>query len=118
MAYKTLSDVHNSLNTLRQIIIQIIHIKHLEIFSRSEKTPERVRMCWKHTIRYLRSSELLLCRHSKQVIERLEKAGLGYHVSAEKTCDKLGKLFMANVSCLCFKVLQMDEYLNHDCMPA
>ncbi|KAK7465937.1 hypothetical protein BaRGS_00037515, partial [Batillaria attramentaria] len=33
-------------------------------------------------------------KHSAEVIERLEKAGLGYHVSAEKTCDKLGRLPM------------------------
>ena len=30
-------------------------------------------------------------RHSQAVIQQLEKAGLGYHVSAEKTCDKLGQ---------------------------
>ena len=32
-----------------------------------------------------------ICRHSDELIQRLEKAGLGYHVDAEKTTDRLGK---------------------------
>lgn len=32
-------------------------------------------------------------RHSKELIQRLEQAGLGYHVDAEKTTDKLGNNF-------------------------
>ena len=34
---------------------------------------------------------LNIFRHSDQLIERLENAGLGYHVDADKTVDKLGK---------------------------
>ncbi len=30
-------------------------------------------------------------RHTKAMIERLKAAGLGYHVAAEKTHEKLGK---------------------------
>ena len=30
-------------------------------------------------------------RHSDELIGRLENAGLGYHVDADKTTDKLGK---------------------------
>ena len=33
----------------------------------------------------------IFCRHSDELIERLENAGLGYHVDADKTVDKLGK---------------------------
>ncbi|XP_070197743.1 E3 ubiquitin-protein ligase rnf213-alpha-like isoform X2 [Littorina saxatilis] len=33
-------------------------------------------------------------KHKQAVIQRLEKAGLGYHISAEKTCDKLGRVPM------------------------
>ena len=29
-------------------------------------------------------------RHSEDLIQRLENAGLGYHVDADKTVDKLG----------------------------
>lgn len=35
---------------------------------------------------------LLNCRHSEEMIERLERAGLGYHVNAHETDDKLGKI--------------------------
>lgn len=31
-------------------------------------------------------------RHSEDLIKKLEQAGLGYHVEAEKTTDKLGML--------------------------
>lgn len=34
---------------------------------------------------------LYFCRHSDELIKRLEQAGLGYHVDADKTTDKLGK---------------------------
>ena len=30
-------------------------------------------------------------RHSEDLIQRLENAGLGYHIDADKTVDKLGK---------------------------
>ncbi|WAR08837.1 RN213-like protein [Mya arenaria] len=33
-------------------------------------------------------------KHSEDLIEKLEKAGLGYHVDAEKTTDKLGTIPM------------------------
>ncbi|XP_070190023.1 E3 ubiquitin-protein ligase rnf213-alpha-like [Littorina saxatilis] len=33
-------------------------------------------------------------KHSDELIERLENAGLGYHVDAEKTVDKLGRVPM------------------------
>lgn len=33
-------------------------------------------------------------RHSEDLIKRLEQAGLGYHVSAKDTADKLGKQFL------------------------
>ncbi|XP_041354620.1 E3 ubiquitin-protein ligase rnf213-alpha-like [Gigantopelta aegis] len=33
-------------------------------------------------------------KHSDELIQRLEKAGLGYHVDAEKTTDKLGRVPM------------------------
>lgn len=29
-------------------------------------------------------------RHSEELIKKLEQAGLGYHVDAENTTDKLG----------------------------
>lgn len=32
----------------------------------------------------------IFSRHSKELIQRLEQAGLGYHVDADKTTDKLG----------------------------
>ena len=32
----------------------------------------------------------LFFRHSEELIKRLEQAGLGYHVDADKTTDKLG----------------------------
>lgn len=31
-------------------------------------------------------------RHSDEMIDRLERAGLGYHVNSDETDDKLGKL--------------------------
>jgi hypothetical protein len=35
----------------------------------------------------------LFCyRHSDEMIERLERAGLGYHVNARQTDDKLGEI--------------------------
>ncbi|XP_052086034.1 E3 ubiquitin-protein ligase RNF213-like [Mytilus californianus] len=36
-------------------------------------------------------------KHSKELIQRLEQAGLGYHVDAEKTTDKLGHVPMRNL---------------------
>ena len=42
----------------------------------------------------LRDVCVLMCcssfRHSEDLIQRLENAGLGYHVDADKTVDKLG----------------------------
>ena len=40
-------------------------------------------------------------RHTKEMIRRLEEAGLGYHVQADKTVDKLGRipLRQAGLSC-------------------
>jgi hypothetical protein len=33
----------------------------------------------------------MICfRHTKEMIQKLESAGLGYHVSADETEDKLG----------------------------
>jgi hypothetical protein len=32
-------------------------------------------------------------RHSEELIKRLEQAGLGYHVDADKTTDRLGIFF-------------------------
>ncbi|CAG2186352.1 RNF213 [Mytilus edulis] len=37
---------------------------------------------------------VLHCRHSEELIRRLEQAGLGYHVEADKTSDKLGRVPM------------------------
>ena len=38
---------------------------------------------------------LLFCfRHSKELIQKLEQAGLGYHVDADETVDRLGKVPM------------------------
>lgn len=34
---------------------------------------------------------LFFARHSDELIQRLEQAGLGYHVDADKTTDKLGR---------------------------
>ena len=34
---------------------------------------------------------LNIYRHPDELIERLENAGLGYHVDADKTIDKLGE---------------------------
>ena len=33
-------------------------------------------------------------KHSEELIKRLEQAGLGYHVHADKTSDKLGHVPM------------------------
>lgn len=35
-------------------------------------------------------------RHTKEMIQKLESAGLGYHVSADQTGDKLGMIFFTN----------------------
>ena len=36
---------------------------------------------------------MFLCfRHSEELIRKLEQAGLGYHVDADKTTDRLGKM--------------------------
>lgn len=37
-------------------------------------------------------SILIIYRHSDDMINRLERAGLGYHVNSDETDDKLGKL--------------------------
>lgn len=37
-------------------------------------------------------SIVINCRHSDEMIDRLERAGLGYHVNSDETDDKLGKL--------------------------
>jgi hypothetical protein len=35
----------------------------------------------------------MICfRHTKEMIQKLESAGLGYHVSADETEDKLGMM--------------------------
>ena len=33
-------------------------------------------------------------RHSEELIKRLEQAGLGYHVDADKTTDRLGNFMV------------------------
>ena len=33
----------------------------------------------------------IIFRHSDEMIKRLEQAGLGYHIQADATTDKLGK---------------------------
>ena len=43
-------------------------------------------------------------QHSEEMIKRLEKAGLGYHVKAEHTKDKLGKIPMR---CLVYRVKEI-----------
>ena len=40
------------------------------------------------------SLHTLYNRHSKELIEKLEQAGLGYHVDADETTDKLGRVPM------------------------
>lgn len=35
---------------------------------------------------------MIIYRHSDDMINRLERAGLGYHVNSDETDDKLGKL--------------------------
>ena len=41
--------------------------------------------------------ELFVDRHTKEMIKKLESAGLGYHVSADETEDKLGMLARNNL---------------------
>ena len=41
---------------------------------------------------YLQS--FYICRHSEELIKKLEQAGLGYHVDADKTTDRLGRVPM------------------------
>ena len=36
-------------------------------------------------------------RHTIEMIDKLESAGLGYHVSADKTEDKLGIFYIAYI---------------------
>lgn len=36
------------------------------------------------------NSIFINCRHSDEMIDRLERAGLGYHVNTDETDDKLG----------------------------
>ena len=43
-------------------------------------------------------------QHSEEMIKRLEKAGLGYHVKAEQTKDRLGKIPMR---CLVYRVKEI-----------
>ena len=38
--------------------------------------------------------EIHSCRHSYEMIRHLEQAGLGYHIQAEETQDKLGRIPM------------------------
>ena len=37
---------------------------------------------------------MLIFRHSEELIKKLEQAGLGYHVDADKTTDRLGRVPM------------------------
>jgi hypothetical protein len=39
--------------------------------------------------------------HSKEMIKKLESAGLGYHIQADKTLDKLGKIPMRRLVYRC-----------------
>ncbi len=40
----------------------------------------------------------MICfRHTEEMIQKLESAGLGYHVSADETEDKLGMMVNSNV---------------------
>ena len=41
---------------------------------------------------YRTSIDYLFYRHTKEMIKKLESAGLGYHVSADDTEDKLGMM--------------------------
>ena len=34
----------------------------------------------------------LCCRHTDEMIEKLESAGLGYHVRADETEERLGRI--------------------------
>ena len=36
-------------------------------------------------------SVFLSCRHTDEMIHKLESAGLGYHVATQETQDRLGK---------------------------
>ena len=47
-------------------------------------------------------------QHSEEMIKRLEKAGLGYHVKAEQTKDRLGKIPMR---CLVYRVKEIPPSL-------
>ena len=37
---------------------------------------------------------LFTTRHSEEMVQRLESAGLGYHVGAKQTYEKIGKLLI------------------------
>ena len=46
----------------------------------------------------------LFHRHTQEMIQKLESAGLGYHVSADETEDKLGILLILFSKPLLFKI--------------
>ena len=39
----------------------------------------------------LKTQTYHIFRHSDEMVKRLEEAGLGYHIKAEQTTDKLGQ---------------------------
>lgn len=50
---------------------------------------------------------MFIYRHSDDMINRLERAGLGYHVNSDETDDKLGKLKKA----LLYDFMHLDFHL-------
>ena len=55
------------------------------------------------------SSHISVCRHTNEMIKKLETAGLGYHVGAVDTYEKIGK-FLELYRCYLSRVFHF--YLN------
>ena len=55
---------------------------------------QKVRCCWLH---FNLIDSTVLCRHSKDMIKKLENAGLGFFVKATETQQKLGKRLESEV---------------------
>ena len=54
----------------------------------------------------------LFHRHTQEMIQKLESAGLGYHVSADETEDKLGIMLILFSKPLLFKIEKMKSATN------
>ena len=69
---------------------------------------QKVRCCWLH---FNLIDATVFCRHSKDMIKKLENAGLGFFVKGTETQQKLGKCLELGIALTSCVSIAKDAYI-------